>query len=217
MPVPALPTSVTSLMSSLSSRSSAKCCSLLRGRMPHTPSFGACLSGRTPALAADRSGRARCAGGLVRSRRRNWFGGGRRAGCLQLAARVELVDRRATTSSSRARSELVDLDPLDVVVLGVQAERVRADAQVDVLGDEDGRDASVGSRTSSATARMRLSSIEWPSASRRGERFSATSHAQITPPVRAIGTPSRSLPCSRELVEVARPGARCGRAPRDRA
>src|SRR3954466_11355105 len=34
LPVPALPTSVTSLTSSFSRRSSAKCCSLLRGLIP---------------------------------------------------------------------------------------------------------------------------------------------------------------------------------------
>ena len=51
-PVPALPTRVTSRTSSLSSRSSAKDCSLLRGRMPQTPSFGVLMSCTKACLAA---------------------------------------------------------------------------------------------------------------------------------------------------------------------
>ncbi len=51
-PVPALPTMVTSLISSLRSRSSAKLCSLLRGRRPQAPSFSDLSSGTNLPLAA---------------------------------------------------------------------------------------------------------------------------------------------------------------------
>src|SRR6266496_2351256 len=98
LPVPALPTIVTSRTSSLRRRSIEKDCSLLRGRMPHTPSFGILMSGTYACFAALYLPTALCCT-FVRSRRTtNSFGG------------------------------------------GVQPQRVGADAQVRVLGHEDGRE-----------------------------------------------------------------------------
>ena len=74
--MPALPTIVTSRTSSFSRRSSAKDCSLLRGRIPQTPSFGVLMSWTNACFAALYLPTAECCG-FVRSRRTTKaFGGG---------------------------------------------------------------------------------------------------------------------------------------------
>ena len=210
LPVPALPTSVTSLMSSLSSRSSAKCCSLLRGRMPHTPSRSF-LTGATFLLVPS-SGRARCA---RRCRDRaasgtRWRGSRAVRRWRRWAARP----RRRTRSTAPAGDlelavagvELFDAIFSAFVVLGLEAERVGADAHVDVLGDEDRRAVARSvSRTSSAMSRMRCPSTCEASARRAAGSWRA--RLQACRRSRAAA-PARGLPLAAELVEQARDLAR---------
>ncbi len=145
LPVPALPTRVTSWTSSLSRRSSAKDCSLLRGRMPQTPSFGVLMSWTKACLAALYLPDRACAAGSSgrAGPRTRWAAAARprRPSSGIDAARVEVVHllrrrRRARTTPLQSSSRC---EPLDVVVLGVEPERVGADAEVRVLRDEDGR------------------------------------------------------------------------------
>ena len=138
LPVPALPTRVTSFTSSASSRSRAQCCSLLRGRMPQTPSR-ILRSGISLPLAASYRPSAVC-DGLSGSRSSTyWLGSTSALSSGQRPLRVERVHLGAgDLHLGHPRIELVDVDAAGLVVHGLQAQGVGAQPQVDVLGDEDG-------------------------------------------------------------------------------
>ena len=165
LPVPALPTRVTRRIDSSSRRSSAKLCSLLRGRTPMTPSRGDARAPRSRA-SRRRSARARCARGCVRSREEQAGVRVQRDGERSRGARRARRGRRRRSLRRRRRSpscrwsSCVDLDPLVLVGLGDHAERVGADAEVRVHRDEDGRPAAVAARA------RRRRSAGWPGPSR---------------------------------------------------
>ncbi len=76
LPVPALPTMVTRRISSLSSTSSAKDCSLLRGRIPQTPSLGVLISWTKEPRAALYLPTALCCGASLSRSTTKALGGG---------------------------------------------------------------------------------------------------------------------------------------------
>ena len=67
---------------------------------------------------------------------------------------------RADRQFDHAGVEVLDENAVGLVILGLQAERVGLDAEVDVLGDEDGGVLRLApSGWPVATARMRLSTV----------------------------------------------------------
>ena len=203
--------SVTSLTRSSSSASKAKCCSRLRGLMPQTPSRQSRMGTSFVPVASTLVRAVRL--GLVSSVRVQYSLGKYVPWPLQLQFALGAEARHFLGADRQLDHPgvkvLVSNTRSRLVILRLQAERVGLDAQVDVLGDEDGRafwDRPSGRPAASAT--MRLSTVLLPKTDRCRRRCFVKNDAQRAAVVELDALRSDG-PCRARRPACAR---RCGRS-----